>query len=127
IVAALRILRWRRVRAQKGAANGQAVALSKSPRDSQLLALMLEREPVSRFDLDGADALEQPLLQPRCSQRKQLFFVRGSRRAHRRGDAAAGAGDLFITCALEAHGELVGPLPRINEVSMTIDESRRDR
>lgn len=62
---------------------------------------------------------------PRQRSGNQRLLIGGSRRPDRRSDAAAGAGDVGIRHPEETLLELRGPVARINDVGMAVDEARR--
>jgi hypothetical protein len=61
--------------AEKGGAHGNAIGFAQATRHTQLLALMVEREPVAGFDLNSADALSQQLFEPTGCRCEQCVFI----------------------------------------------------
>ena len=56
-------------------------------------------------------------------QREQRFLVGLARGAHRRHDAAAGAGYVFVAGAGQAHREFVGALPAVDQVRVAVHQA----
>ncbi len=125
VLAAAGVFRWQRMRAQEGGAHGDAAGLAQPPRGAQLLALVLQRQAVAGFDLDGAHALVQQRLKPRQGLREQFVFRSGARGFHGGDDASAGPGDLFVAGSGQPHGEFVGAVAAIDEVGVAIHKAGR--
>ncbi len=115
-----------RMRAEKRRAHGDGAKLAKPARDGERLAFRPEFEPIAGFDLDCRDALGDERVEPFEGARGELFLARRPGGAHGRENAAAGARNLLIGRAFEAHLELAGAVSPIDEMGMAIDEAGRD-
>jgi hypothetical protein len=93
-------------------------------RHAQGLALMLEGQAVARLDLQRGHALGLQRLQALAALRLQLRFTRGACGFHRRGDAATGARNVFITGALQPQFEFVRAVAAIHQMRVAIDQAR---
>ena len=115
------------MRAQKGGAHRHAKHLAQAARHAQLLAFMLQRQAVARFDLDGAHTLCQQGLQARGRLCEEFVFRSRTRGLDGRHNAATRLGDLFVGGTCQAQGELVGALAAVHQMGVAIDQARRDQ
>ena len=93
---------------------------------AQRLGLGHEVETIAGLDLDRGDAFGDQGIEPRQRLRDKLILARRARRLHGRDDAAAGARDLLVACAFEPQFEFMRAVAAIDEMSVAIDQSRRD-
>ena len=59
----------------------------------------------------------------RAASAEQRVLVGFARGAHRRHDAAAGAGDVLVAGACQAHRKLVGALAAVDQVGVAVDQA----
>ena len=86
--------------------------------DAQHAELGLAVEAVARLDLQGGDALGDQRVDARQSGVASSALEAGrAGRAHGRGDAAAGAGDLLVARALQPQLELARPVAAEDDVA----------
>src|SRR5476651_926305 len=95
-------------------------------RGAELAALGREVEAVARLDLDGGDALSDQRVEAGQGGGDELVFGGKARRLHRRGDAAAAFGEFFVAGAREPELELLGAVAAVDQMSVAVDEARRD-
>ncbi len=69
--------------AEKSGDDGDGPVERKSPSRAQLLAFVLEREPVAGLDLDRRDAFGEQRIEARQGRAHELPFARSSRGIHR--------------------------------------------
>jgi hypothetical protein len=74
----------------------------------------------------GRDAFGDQRVQPRQRGGDQLLGAGLPRCFHRRDDTAAGACDFLIAGAGQTLFEFAGTVAAIDQVSMTVDQARRD-
>ena len=115
-----------RVRAEKRRAHADAELAADPPGHAQHLQFAVEIEAVARLDLDRGHAIGEQRCGPRQRRGEQGIVVERARRVDGRGDAAAGAGDLFVAGAVQAHVEFVGAVAAEDEMGMAVDQARRD-
>jgi hypothetical protein len=96
-------------------------------RSSQLPRLSLELEAVAGLDLDAGHALGEQRFEPRARCRYQLRFGSGARGAYSRHDPAARARDRLVALAVQAPLEFRSAVARVDQVCVTVDETRRDQ
>src|SRR6185437_9648795 len=84
----------------------------------------LQREAVSRLDLDRGHALGEQRFESRQTLIEELLLRGGPHRAHAREDAAPGPGDFRVRAAPQALGVLRRAAAGKHEVGMAVDEPR---
>ena len=125
-IGTARELRRHRVRPEIGRAHGAPRLAPEAARHAQHPRLRLEVEPVARLDLEGRRPVGAERIEARAALREQRFLVRGSRRPHGGGDAAALPRDLLVARALAPPLELRVAVAGVNEVRVAVDEAGRD-
>ena len=83
-------------------------------------------EAVAGLDLDRRAAAAHQRVQAAAALVEQLLVGCGRGALDRRGDAAAGLGDLLIARAGAAHRMLVGARAAEDEMGVAVDQARRD-
>ncbi len=109
--------------AEEGRFDADVAMPGECARGAQHLELVVGRQAVTRLDLDRRDAFGDQGVETGERARDQLGLAGLARRAHRRDDAAAGAGDLFVTGARKPHRPLVGAVAAVDEVGVAIDQA----
>jgi len=95
-------------------------------RGTQLFALVFEREPISRFDLNGGHTLGEQGIEARERCSNQLGLLGRPGRSHRRENAAARARDCLVGGTGKALRMFLGAVAGVNEVGVAVDEAGRD-
>ena len=114
------------MRAEERRADRDIALFGEPARDAERFALGGKVEPIAGFDFDRAYALGDKSVQPPERRSDELVFARGAGRADSGKNAAAFAGDLFISGAGEPELEFVRPIAAIDEVGVAIDQGGRD-
>ena len=83
-------------------------------------------QPVAGLDLDGRDAFGQQRIQARQGCTHQRFFVGVAGSGDGGQDAAPCPGDLFVAGAFQPQFELGGAVAGIDQMSVAVDQPRRD-
>ena len=128
VVGAAGVLGWQRMRGQQrgGDVHAAYMRMREFASHRELLAFMLQRQPVAGFDLDGGDAFIHQGVQPGQGLGEQLLVAGQARFLHRGHDAAALFGDGLVTDAIQALLELVRAVAGVDQVRVAVDEARRD-
>ena len=126
ILAAILILRRKRVEREQGRYDPHRLARGECRGASQQAKLDLEVERIARLDLDRGTPPFISASSRSAAVASSSIVGRRLRRLHRRGDAAAGPGDLLIGRAGAAHRMLVGAGAAENQMRVAVDEARRD-
>jgi len=113
-----------RVGGEQGGAHVDRETFTEQARDAQRLQLGGQREPVARLDLDRRHAMPHRRLQPARRFGEQGVGIGVAGLAHRRDDAAAGAGDRFVARPFEPHLELARAVAGVDEVGVAVDQAR---
>ncbi len=125
IVAASGKLGRKGMRREQRRAHIDAELTAERARDLELLQFGHRLQSVARLDLDRRDALRCKRGQPGLALHGEVGSVRGAGRAHRRVDAAALSGDVGVARAVLPLFEFAGAISRVDEMRVTVDESRR--
>ncbi len=119
-------LRGQRVRGQVGRAHGDAQLRADAPRHAQHLALVLQVQAVAGLDLQRRRAVGDQGARTGDGLCEQVVLAGLAHRAHAGNDPPAGAGDLLVAGALQAHLELARAVTGEHQVGMAVDQPRGD-
>ena len=86
----------------------------------------LDVEAVAGLDLDRAHAFGEQRVEARQRSGESVVLVGRAHGAHRRDDAAAGAGDILVAGSAETHLELARAVAGEDEVGVAVDEGGED-
>ena len=116
---------WQRVGGQRGGAHGLAGGGADLAGDAQAACLVHIAQAVARLDLQCRHALGEQGAGALHGTVAQRVVGRGARGGHGRADAATGAGDLLVACALQPQLELAGAVAAVDEVGVRVDQAGR--
>ena len=124
--AAVALVGGKRVKREQGRNDAHRLALAELAGELQQPQLALRIEAVAGLDLDRRAAAAHQRVQAAAALVEQLLVGRRGGALDRRGDAAAGLGNLLIARAGAAHRMLVGARAAEHEVRVAVDQARRD-
>ena len=110
---------------EQGRDDAHRFVLAELSGDLQQPELALGIEAVARLDLDRRAAAGHQRVQAAAALVEQLLVGCGGGALDRRGDAAAGLGDLLVGRAGAAHRMLVGARAAEDEMGVAVDQARR--
>ncbi len=93
--------------------------------DPQHLDLVLDVEAIAALDLERGHSFRGQGGESRARSLCQLTFTRGAHCPHRGDDASARACDFRVGEAGELHAMFTRPIPRIDRMRMTVNETRK--
>ena len=125
ILVTLRLER-ERVGAQEGGCDLDRALAAEPARGTQHARLGVEIESIAGLDLDRRDALCDEPIKPRQTLRQEIILAGRACRSHGGEDAATLLRDVLVACPFQAQFELVGTVAGIDQMGVTIDETRRD-
>ena len=118
---------WRqRVGAEECRADCDIALFGEPAGDGERFALGVKLKSIAGFDFDRAYALGDESVQSPERRGHELVFAGGAGRADSGKNAAAFAGDLFISCAGESQLEFVRPIAAVYQMGVAIDQRGRD-
>ncbi len=124
--AAVLLVGGQRVEREQGRHDPHRFAFAERVRELEQAHFGLGIEAVAGLDLDRGAAAGHQRVETAAALVEQLLVRRGGGALDRRGDPAAGLGDLFIGRAGAAHRMLVGARAAEHQVGVAIDQPRRD-
>ena len=110
---------------QPGGHDPQRPFATDPPGDAQHPQFGVQVQPVARLDFHRRHALGDQVVGAPQRGGQQFVVAGGAGGADGGQDAAAGAGDLFIAGAVQAHVEFARPVAAEHQMGVTVDQPRR--
>ena len=123
-VGTVRVFGWHGMGCEPAGDDPHRALDRQTARGAQHLQLVLDAQAIAGLDLDGRGALCQQCIQSRQRRREQRILGGGAGGAHRGQDAAAGAGDLLVSRALQPHLEFSRAVAAEDEVGVAVQQRR---
>ena len=115
---------WQRVCGQICGAHTHAHGFTQAACHPQHFALVGQIQSVTRFDLQGGDAIAQQRACPRQRLLQQIFFAGRTYSSHAGCNAATGACDVLVACAVQTHIKFTHTVAGKHQVGMAVDQAR---